>query len=169
MTVAFLTWLWGILKALPWWVYLIVAAVFGFYSYGLYEHHQGYDEAEATYTAQYAIQIKALQDKQQTVITKTMVVYRDRIVHDKETSDAIQEAIVHAPEVLPSPMLVGGVRVLHDAAASGSLPDDPERASGTADPVAVATLLATVAANYQTCRADQEKLLALQTILKGVQ
>jgi hypothetical protein len=67
-------------------------------------------------------------------------------------------------------MLPADFRVLHDAAATGSaLPkaDDPARiAAATVSPQDVA---GTITDNYANCRADQERLRALQEVINGFQ
>lgn len=175
MILAALKSLWAFAKLIPWQLYALAVLVFAFYGYGLYEHHQGVTETEAKYEAQiakekvsYAKQVAAIQAKQQEVITKTVIEYRDRIKVVKEKGDAIVKEI---PVLVPldSPLLSGGVRVAHDSAARGDLPDDPLGAAAAANPVTTTTLMATVAENYASCRADQERLRSLQTLVSSLE
>lgn len=170
-TLAVLKSVWGALTKIPWWIYVGVALiVYHFAAIGVAESRvRAEDKAEfarelgAEKTAAEK-EIAAVKAKQQDVITKTMVEYRDRIKIVKEKGDEIvKEVPVYVP--MDSPLLSSGVRVFHDAAASGVLPDDPVRAIGAADPVETSTLLSTVAANYESCRADQERLAALQKLV----
>lgn len=65
-----------------------------------------------------------------------------------------------------TPLLPGGWRLLHDAAATGTEVIDP---SGVATaPVAAATASRSVANNYAECREDKARLEALQTIIKSI-
>lgn len=171
MILLFLKSAWGVLKLIPWQVYAVIAAGIAIYGYGLNEHHLGYKEAKAedakvaeAVKAKYDIEVAAIKAKQQEVITHEVIVYRDRVKIVKEKGDEIiKEVQVLVP--LNSPLLAGGVRVAHDAAALGNLPDDPEGAARTAAPIETAALLTTVAENYQSCSAEREKLIALQTIV----
>lgn len=171
MTVAILRGLWRFAKMIPWQVYAVIAVSIALLSFGKYEHHQGYEQAVAAYEAKllaereaYAKQVRELQAKQQQIITKTVIEYRDRVQVVKEKGD---EIVRYVDRLVPmdSPLLAGGVRVIHDAAATGHMPDDPERAAAAAAPVEAATLSTTVAENYTTCRATAEQLVALQTIV----
>lgn len=127
---------------------------------------QARNEAEAA-RVEYAKQVTAIQARQQEVITKTVTVYRDKIVLQKEKDDAIQKDI--ESHVLDSPLLAGWVRYDHDAAAVGDLSGNPLGAVGSAPPVETNSLLSAVAENYSSCRAEYEKLIALQTIVKSLE
>jgi hypothetical protein len=174
MTFAFFRAAWAAMKLVPWWVYAIAALAFSFYSYGLYEHHQGakdtaakYDKQIAAERAAYAEQVAAIKAEQQTVITQTVIEYRDRVKVIKEKGDEIvKEVPVYVP--LDSPLLASGVRVFHDAATTGDVPDDPIGAIAAADPVTAASLMETVATNYTACRADQERLASLQHLVSAL-
>lgn len=110
---------------------------------------------------------KALADlktKQQEVVTRTVIQYRDRTKVVKEEGDAVVQII----PALVTGSLPGGVRVAHDAAASGHVPDNPGGTAAAADPVEAAALLTTVAENYQSCRADAERLIALQALVTNL-
>jgi hypothetical protein len=92
--------------------------------------------------------------------------YRDRIkTVEVQGAEVIKEIPVLVP--MDSPLLAGGFRVFHDAAASGHMPDDPAGAARAAAPVEAPTLASVVGENYAQCRAQAEQLLALQAILKG--
>ena len=175
MTLAALRTAWAFLQKVPVWVYLVIVAVVYHVAAIHIAENRGRDEADAKWTkviaeqkAAYDMQVAALKARQQDVITKTVVEYRDRVKVIKEKGDEIVKQVpVYVP--MDSPLLAGGVRVIHDAAASGDMPDDPVRAIAAADPVETSTLLSTVAANYETCRADQERLSALQKLVSSLQ
>ena len=170
----FLAVAWTFLKAIPWQIYAGAILIAGFYGYGVKQHHAGYAEATAKYEAQiaaerakYDAEITSLRAKQQAVITKTVIQYRDRVQVVKEKGD---EIIKEIPVLVPldSPLLAGGVRVAHDAAASGVMPDDPQGAAAAASPVETAALVATVAENFTACRESSERLIALQQIVSSL-
>jgi hypothetical protein len=171
MILAALRSLWSFAKLIPWWAYAAVALIGYHFAAIQVAEHQATEAANAKWEkeiaaqkATYDAQVKALQAKQQDVITKTVVEYRDRVKVVKEKGDEIVKQVpVYVP--MGSPLLSSGVRVFHDAAASGDVPDDPVRAIAAADPVETSTLLSTVSTNYTACRADQERLTALQKIV----
>lgn len=123
----------------------------------------GYKQADNAWKVRYAeakAEVEKVKAEQAKVTERVVVEYRDRIVKVKEKGDAIEKLVpvyIHGGEFLS-----GGWRVLHDAAASGQVPESAERALATAAPVESATAARTVAENYAACRSDQEELLALQ-------
>jgi hypothetical protein len=165
---------WAFLKAIPWPIYAAVVIVASVWFYGERQHKAGYAEATAKYEAQiaaerakYEDELTTLRAKQQEVITKTVIQYRDRVKVVKEKGDAIiQQVTTLVP--LGSPLLAGGVRVAHDAAASGVMPGDPAGVAAAAAPVETSALVATVAENYEGCLATREQLIALQQIVSDL-
>ncbi len=151
---------------------VVIALVSAFvFAAAVHERNVGWNERDLQAVNE-AIAIRkevtSIKAKQQEVITKVVTVYRDRIQIVKEKGD---EIIKELPVLIPlgSPLLSGGVRVIHDAAALGNLPDDPEGAASAASPVETATLLSTVTENYRTCSVNAEQLIALQTIVKSLE
>lgn len=127
-------------------------------------------EACAVAAAKREAELVALKAKQAAVTTRLVTEYKDRVRVVKEKGDEIvKEVMVYVPvaDVLPS-----GWRVFHDAAASGVMPESPERAIAAAAPVEAVAAASTVAENYQACRATREQLIALQKwsveVSKGV-
>lgn len=106
-------------------------------------------------------------ERQAQVVEKVVIEYRDRVKIVREKSDEVVKAIPYY--VRTSCVFPGAWRVLHDAAASGSLPEDTSGAIAAAEPVEGVAALETVAANYGTCQADQARLAALQQLVKGLQ
>lgn len=106
--------------------------------------------------------------RQQQVVTRTVIEYRDRIQVVKEQADAIVKEV---PILIPAAgcQLTGAFRVLHDAAAGGELPKDPGGAAAAADPVEVPAAAETIFGNYAACRADQARLSALQQLVTQFQ
>jgi hypothetical protein len=114
----------------------------------------------------YAAALEREKARQAQVVEKVRVEYVDRVKVIKEKGDEIVKAVPYY--VRGSCALPGGWRVLHDAAASGSFPEDPDGAVAAAEPVEGVAAAETVAANYATCRADQARLAALQQLLTGL-
>jgi K+-sensing histidine kinase KdpD len=85
--------------------------------------------------------------------------YVDRV---RTVSEAAQVITKEVPVYVPSDActLPPGFRVLHDAAAAGTLPEPAYLAD--AAPADAQTVAATVADNYATCHAIREQLTALQ-------
>lgn len=84
-----------------------------------------------------------------------------QLARQRRTTD---KRIEHHVEKLPdNVMLSGALRVLHDAAASGKVPE--HTAEVDAAPVAVRTLARTLAANYSACRENAATLEELQAVV----
>jgi hypothetical protein len=168
---AFLKAAWGIAKLIPWQVYLVIGFFAAAYAYGVSEHHQGFKEAKdedakmaAADKAKYDKEVAALKAIQQTVITRTVIEYRDRVKVVKEKTDVVQKEIQdHVGH--DDPILPGWVRYTFDAAALGELPHDSAGAAAAALPVETSTVLQTAADNFASCHLDQERLVALQNLV----
>lgn len=106
-----------------------------------------------------AAKVAVVRQKQAEATVQVLTKFVDRVKYIHETGDAIIKEIPNYVST-DSCVLSGGFRVLHDAAARGDLPS----ASGVADaqPVSAQTAAATVAGNYESCRANAEQLTALQ-------
>lgn len=104
--------------------------------------------------------------RQAEITTQVVTQYVDRWRTVRAAGETIiKEVPVYVPT--DSPALPGGFRLLHDAAATGQLPD----AAGSADAATVPAQDAaeTVAGNYLTCRENAEQLMALQEWVRGQQ
>lgn len=125
----------------------------------------GRAEVQVKWDAEKADAMQAAQAQQQS-ITHTVTKFVQRAAQERVvTRDIIKEVEVYVPKDLTA--LPADFRVFHDAAAEGrALPaaDDPARAN--AAPVLPKVVAATVATNYADCRYDQQRLEALQEILK---
>ncbi len=113
------------------------------------------DAANLSATARTAI----VRQRQAEATVQVLTKYVDRVrtVHVAGET-IIKEVPVYVPA--DSPALPGGFRLLHDAAATGQLPN----AAGIANaaPAPAQDAAETVAANYLTCRENAEQLTALQ-------
>ncbi len=87
---------------------------------------------------------------------------RVRIVREKGDT-IIKEVPVYVPVQADAACSInrGFVR-LHDAAAAGELPEPARDADAASAGIALSAVAGTVAANYQTCHKNAEKLRALQ-------
>lgn len=138
-------------------VLLLVAGVW--FGYGAWAKHQqgiGYDRAQAEYVKQakkvdtareaLASPIAAKQEAAQVQIrTVTKTIIKEVPVYVKATD-------------FPMP---AGFRVLHDAAADGTLPD-PARIPDAA-PVPAQDVAGTITENYGTCHETATRLVGLQS------
>lgn len=104
---------------------------------------------------------------QQKAVAQTMGRYekqtaRERVVY----RDIIKEVPSYVPSDLP--MLPGPFRMLHDAAATGSpLPEAGGASAADAAAVTPAALARTITENYERCRNNQQRLTALQEIVRS--
>lgn len=164
MTLAFL-------RLVPWqvWAGLVAAAALVGAAWAL-DHH-GYQRGAAEVHLAWDREHEAMQaaldrekQRQAEVVERIVVQYRDRVKIEKEKADAITQ---YVPIMVDRDCtLSGGFRVLHDAAATGALPEDPAGVARAAAPVEAPAVATTVAENYATCRADQARLTALQQLVK---
>ena len=109
--------------------------------------------------AQMQATIDAEKARQAQVTEKVVIEYRDRVKIVKEKGDAIEKLV---PVYVPANDLAPAFRMLHDAAASGQVPDSAERAIAAAKPIEGVAYASTVAENYKSCRAASAQLVALQ-------
>jgi hypothetical protein len=115
--------------------------------------------------AEQAVRIE--EDRQKKVVTKIVTKFVEKAAQERVVyRDIIREVPKYVPSDLP--MLPGGFRVLHDAAATGrALPEDGDSSRVDAAAVSPQDVAGTVTDNYASCRADQERLRALQEVIDG--
>lgn len=93
--------------------------------------------------------------------TRVVTQYVDRVQTVRERGKAIvQKVPIYVPTDSAACDLPAGFRVLHDAAAAGTLPDPAGDADAASVPAQI--VAATVADNYATYHATVEELSALQ-------
>ncbi len=140
----------------------IIAAIF---AAGWWKGNQSATaDFEALVNAQKA-QIAQLEIDAQKETIRVVTKYIDRVQTVYVQGETIiKEVPIYVPSDTPD--LPAGFRVLHDAAASGELPD-PSRIADAA-PVPAQDAARTVIGNYTTCRATAEQLIALQDWISGV-
>ena len=104
-------------------------------------------------------QVAQVKQHQAEITTEVVTKYVDKIklVHD-QSETIIKEASHYVPS--DTCILPAGFRLLHDAAASGELPDTAR--SADAQPVTAQDVATTIASNYQQSREIATQLEALQ-------
>ena len=132
-------------------------------------HAAGVAEATLTYrTEQSQIDnaTRAQAESAQRTITKTVTKFVQQAAQDRVLyRDIIKEVPIYVPSDLP--VLSGSFRVLHDAAASGrALPEAGDSSRTDAASVTAQELAVTLVDNYAACREDQERLRALQEVVR---
>ena len=147
---------------------ILVAAAIWFASMGVagfegWHQKSLNDDAAIAVAEAHVIAIQAASDK----ISNTVVV-ADQVAQlqiQAVTQTIIKEVPVYVTKIADSRCIVpvGFVR-LHDSAASGVLvvPGPAADADDAASGVALSAVAGTVAGNYGSCHADQERLKALQ-------
>lgn len=153
-------------KSVPWRAWLALGAflalALAFYLYG--EHREARGEAKvekewAESIARGKRRLDELKAKQSKVTVKVETRYLDRVKVIREKGQTIvREVKVFVPA--DSCELPGGFRLLHDAAASNTLPDPAGIPDAAAVPAQAAA--ATVADNYAACHESAERLTSLQ-------
>lgn len=129
----------------------------------VWQRHQSADLSSRLVTAQangFAALFEASAARLDVKVV-TQYVDRVRVIHD--TTQTIQREI--PSYVTPTtdrayPLPVGFVR-LHDAAATGVLPDAPRDTDATASDVTASQAASIITANYGTCLAIREQLNAV--------
>jgi len=124
-------------------------------------HVQGRWDAEAAAQTLRAARIETRQ-AEATVKVVTEYVDRVRVVREKAQT-IIKEIPVYVTQEADSACVVPhGFVVVHDAAASNTLPPPPGPADAAPAAVALSAVAATVADNYGLCHENATQLVALQ-------
>ena len=151
---------------IPWQVYAVVGTVAVFFLWGGLQFRRGeaatqklWDAAKASAQAT----ADGLTNASQNVTTQVEIRYVDKIVTVREKGDVvIREVPVYIPA--SSCPLPGGFRLLHDAAATNTIPEATRIPYSAPVPAQDATR--TVAENYRTCHEVRVNLEALQGWVK---
>jgi hypothetical protein len=151
---------------IPWQVYAVVGTVAVFFLWGGLQFRRGeaatqklWDAAKASAQAT----ADGLTNASQNVTTQVEIRYVDKIVTVREKGDVvIREVPVYIPA--SSCPLPGGFRLLHDAAATNTIPEATR--IPYAAPVPAQDATRTVAENYRTCHEVRVNLEALQGWVK---
>lgn len=100
--------------------------------------------------------------KQGAVTERVVTKYRDRIVKVKGETQFITKEIVRYVPASADPVLPAGWLLLHDAAATSTIPAAPEGVDVAAPAIAASQALKGVVSNYGACHATEAQLLELQ-------
>ena len=152
---------------IPWPYRLLALAALGLALVG-FGWVKGAGHVQAQWDAavqQQALQATAVREEQAQATVEVITEYVDRVRVVREKGDTIiKEVPVYVPVQADAACTInrGFVR-LHDAAAAGALPEPARDADAAAADIALSTVAATVATNYQTCHETAEQLRALQT------
>ena len=100
--------------------------------------------------------------KQGAVTERVVTKYlkgQDRV---RVVTQTIEKEVVRYAESNPGSCLDARWRVLHDAAAAGTLPPPPSTADGTNGAPAASAAIETASSNYAACRRTSDRLTGLQ-------
>ncbi len=151
------------IKKIPWTVYAATGLLLLFWGWGTYKYNAGQKNVQTKWNA--SIErgktiVKELKVKQKVISTVVETKYVDRVKVIHEKADVIYKDVVrYVPADLPD--LPGSVRMLHDAAATNTLP-------GTSSffdvaPIGVRDFTGTVVLNYEQYWITAERLKSLQS------
>ncbi len=148
---------------IPWQVFacagvLLILSAIGWKLYDLGQDHKQLEWDASVERGRKAVE--ELKKKQVAVTTSVEVRYLDKVRTIREKGD---EIIKKVPVYIPvgSCDLPGGFRLLHDAAATNTLPDSSQLPD--AAPVRVDEATTVIAGNYKTCNEVREQLSQLQS------
>lgn len=101
--------------------------------------------------------------KQGQVTEKIVIQYVKVAGATKVVKETVEKEVIKYAESNPGYCLDARWRLLHDAAASNTLPDATRLTDGTISAPRAAEALDTVSANYANCNAAEDRLDALQS------
>lgn len=146
------------IKLIPSWVWVLLAALIGLYFYGQYKEGIGRGEVKAEWdkaVERGKIEVARLKAEagKITTVTEVRFVEREKKIYEKG-KDIVKYIEVLIPD--DSCELAPGFRVLHDAAVDNRIPDPSEVID--AAPVSATEVAATVTENYTGCNANAAKI-----------
>lgn len=147
----------ALLKKIPWQLWVLTGVIFLGWLYGRYQYEQGEQKVQIAWNLSIERGKAILEDRKEqsgkvTVRVETKYIDRIKVVHEKGET-IVKEIPKYIPVNLPD--LPGGFRLLHDAAATSTL---PREADLPGQPVAVTDVATTVTQNYTTCLKWHEEL-----------
>lgn len=151
------TFLLGLLKKIPWQLWLLSGVLFTFWLYGVWQFERGQKDTqdkwdESRKLGQAIVEDLRLRANAVVTVIEHRVETETRLI--KEKGDVIVEKIpVYIPASTPD--LPGGFRVLHDAASASRVPTEAELPGL---PVSVAATTKTIVENYATCHTWQSQV-----------
>lgn len=145
-------------KKIPWQVYACTGALFFCWLYGNYRANLIQEEWKAS-VKRGKIIVAELKEGQGKITTKIEIRTIEKIKTIYQKGETIEKEI---PVFIPSynELLPGGFRLLHDAAATNTIPDSS--LIPFAAPPAIGDVAGTVTSNYTKCHAIREVALQWQ-------
>lgn len=153
--------LFAIVKKIPSQVYAWLGILIILTGSHWYVYHRGQDNIQTKWEASIErgkTLVDKLKQEQGHIEVQVVTKYVDRVKVIHEKGETIEKLI---PQYIPisTPDLPGGFRVLHDAAATNTVPS-PSAGVG-AQPVPVADVAKVLNFNYELCHAERAKLDSL--------
>jgi hypothetical protein len=152
---------------LPYRILAILLLGVGLFSYGYFKGHhsasQKADERMAKFEADAKAKYDELYNKKSQIDEKVVTKYVDRVVYVTKWRNKNVEIARTVPD---NGMLSNGWVHVHDASATASAADPTKAADGSSSGVTATEALGGVVDNYGTCKANAEKLIALQNWIK---
>lgn len=147
----------GLLKKIPYQLWLLVGVIFTFWLYGVWQFEKGQKDIQDQWDESRKLGQAIVEDlklRANAVVTVTEHRVETEVRYIKGTTDVIVKEIpVYIPASTPD--LPGGFRVLHDAASASRVPSQAELPGL---PVSVATATETITLNYATCNQWRKEL-----------
>lgn len=100
--------------------------------------------------------------KQGAITEKIVTRYRDRLVEVRGATEFVEKEIVRYVPPSADPVLGDGWVRLHDAAATGAVPEATPGTDVAAPAIAASQALKGVVGNYGSCHATEVQLMMLQ-------
>lgn len=152
----------AIAKKIPLSVWITLGVLSAWVGSGLWAYHHGQAKVQAEWDASVTRgqeAVRQLKDRQVTVNMIVDTVVKERVVTIKEKARVIEKEIpVFVPEYRDH--LSGGFRLLHDAAATSTIPDRSRIALSPTVPVG--DVASTINRNYEQCNIWREQVIGWQ-------
>ena len=138
----------------------VAALWFGYMAWADHQQGIGYDKAQA----EYAVQAKKADDKREAVAPVVEAAHQKALAKIVTVTQTIIKEVPIYVKATDCAM-PGGFRVLHDAAAHGTVPDPARIADAASAPAA--DVASTGASNYGTCHETAQRLTDLQAWVRA--
>lgn len=158
----YLSVLFGLLKKIPYQLWLLVGVLLTFWLYGVWQYQQGQKDVqdkwdESRKLGQAIVEDLKLRANAVITVVEHRVTTETKVI--RERGDVIiKEVPIYIPADTPD--LPGGFRLLHDAAATSTLPERSRLPS--AEAVRVEDVTVTLTQNYGQCNEWRTQLLGWQ-------
>lgn len=158
----YLSVLFGLLKKIPYQLWLLVGVLLTFWLYGVWQYQQGQKDVQAKWDESRKLGQAIVEDLKLRANAVVTVIEHRVTTETKVIREAGDVIVKEVPIYIPAdtPDLPSGFRLLHDAAATSRIPDSsqlPQAAS-----VRVADAAVTITQNYSRCNEWRVQLLGWQ-------